>query len=173
MTKLNEMMTAEDLAFLAEQNIDLPMSSQKLKRYLPHRYPFAMVDRVTSISMEHSSIVGYKNVSSNEEFFNGHFPDQPLMPGVLMVEALAQLAGILGFVADKSDLSDGGIYLFGGVDKVRFKRQVTPGDKLVLEAETLMVKRNVYKYKCKATVDGELACSAEVMLIKQTREALK
>ncbi|WP_434354113.1 3-hydroxyacyl-ACP dehydratase FabZ [Psychrobacter sp. HD31] len=172
MIQATDNMKASDWDFLKEIEVNLPLNSEQLKRYLPHRYPFVMLDRVVSICPG-KSIVGYKNVSSNEQFFNGHFPDQPLMPGVLMVEALAQLAGVLGFISDKKDLADGGIYLFGGVDKVRFKRQVIPGDRLLLEAEAAMVKRNVYKYKCKASVDGELAASAEVMLIKQTRDALK
>ncbi len=165
-------MEQSDWDFLKQIDVNLPLNSEQLKRYLPHRYPFVMLDRVVAICPG-KSIVGYKNVSSNEQFFNGHFPNQPLMPGVLMVEALAQLAGVLGFISDKKDLADGGIYLFGGVDKVRFKKQVIPGDRLMLEAQAAMVKRNVYKYKCKALVDGELAASAEVMLIKQTRDALK
>ncbi|PID37697.1 MAG: 3-hydroxyacyl-[acyl-carrier-protein] dehydratase FabZ [Pseudomonadales bacterium] len=165
-------MTETDLAFLNEQNIQLPMNTAQMQRYLPHRYPFIMIDRVTAIVPD-KAIIGYKNVSHNEQFFNGHFPEQPLMPGVLMVEAMAQLAGILGFVSDKSELSDGGIYLFAGVDKVRFKHQVIPGDQLFIKAETLAVKRNIYKYTCTAYVEDKLACSAEVMLIKQTRDSLR
>ncbi len=165
-------MSDEDKAFLAEQGLVLPMNTEQMQRYLPHRYPFVMIDRVTSI-VPHQQIVGYKNVSHNEAFFNGHFPDQPMMPGVLMVEAMAQLAGILGFVSDKSELSDGGIYLFAGVDKVRFKHQVLPGDRLHIVADSLMNKRNIYKYACKAFADDKLACSAEIMLVKQDRDALR
>ncbi|MBS9779627.1 MAG: 3-hydroxyacyl-ACP dehydratase FabZ [Moraxellaceae bacterium] len=159
-------MTENDIKFLAEQGIELPMNTRQLQRYLPHRYPFVLVDRVTEI-IAHKHIIGYKNVSNNEEFFNGHFPNQPVMPAVLIIEAMAQLAGILGFVSDKLDLSDGSMYLFAGVDKARFKSPVIPADKLILQAEEIAVRKNIYKYKCQALVEDKIASSAEIMLIKQ------
>lgn len=162
---LNEM-TEEDLAFLAKQGISLPMGMPALTNYLPHRYPFVLLDRVTAI-YPNKGIVGYKNVSNNEHFFNGHFPNQPIMPGVLMIEALAQISGVLGFVSESKDLSDGAMFLFAGVDNVRFKRQVIPGDTLILQAQCVMQKRNVYKYKCHALVENQLAVSADIMLVKQ------
>ncbi len=155
--------------FLQVQGIELPMNTATLQRYLPHRYPFMLVDRVTEI-IPHSSITGYKNVSHNEPFFNGHFPNQPIMPGVLIIESLAQIAGILGFVSDGLDLSDGSMYIFAGVDKVRFKQQVIPADKLILTAEEVMVKRGIYKYQCHAYVEDKLATSAEIVLVKQAIE---
>ena len=133
-----------------------------IKKYLPHRYPFLLVDRVTEL-VEGESICAYKNVSANEEVFNGHFPRAPIFPGVMIVEALAQASGILGFKTQDKTPEDGSIYLFAGVDKVRFKRQVVPGDRLVLESKVMTVKRGIWKFDCKATVDGELAASAIIM----------
>lgn len=165
-------MSEQDVKFLNEQSIQLPMNTQQLQRYLPHRYPFVLIDRVTQVVPD-SIISGYKNVSNNEAFFNGHFPGQPIMPGVLIIEAMAQLSGTLGFISDQQDLSNGSIYLFAGVDKVRFKHQVIPGDQLLIQAETLTTKRNIYKYSCKAFVEEKLSCSAEIMLIKQSMESLR
>lgn len=159
-------MTDDDLQALSLQSLSLPINSQTLKRFLPHRYPFVMLDRVVALRAG-LNIVGYKNVSNNENFFNGHFPNQPLMPGVLMVEAMAQIAGVLGFVSDGKNLSDGMVYLFAGVDNVRFKRQVIPGDYLWLTATLSGQKRQVSKYQAQALVDGQMAASAEITLIKQ------
>ena len=159
-------MTDNDLQALSLQSLSLPINSQTLKRFLPHRYPFVMLDRVVALRAG-LNIVGYKNVSNNENFFNGHFPNQPLMPGVLMVEAMAQIAGVLGFVSDGKNLSDGMVYLFAGVDNVRFKRQVVPGDRLWLTATLSTQKRQVSKYQAQALVDGQMAASAEITLIKQ------
>lgn len=159
-------MTDNDLQALSLQSLSLPINSQTLKRFLPHRYPFVMLDRVVALRAG-LNIVGYKNVSNNENFFNGHFPNQPLMPGVLMVEAMAQIAGVLGFVSDGKNLSDGMVYLFAGVDNVRFKRQVVPGDRLWLTATLSGQKRQVSKYQAQALVDGQMTASAEITLIKQ------
>jgi 3-hydroxyacyl-[acyl-carrier-protein] dehydratase len=142
------------------------MDILEIRQFLPHRYPFLLVDRVTQIEPG-ELIVGYKNVSANEEFFNGHFPDKPIMPGVLMVEAMAQMAGILGFYTTGKRPADGYIYLFCGADNVRFKRQVVPGDRLVIEAEAGASKRNIYKFSCRASVDGELAASADILVAEQ------
>lgn len=147
---------------------ELPMHIQQIREYLPHRYPFLLVDRVTEIN--DSSIVAYKNVSINEEFLQGHFPEYPIMPGVLIVEALAQAAGILGFVMNNKKPSAAEIFLFAGAERVRFKKQVVAGDQLVLKAELVMQKRGIFKYNCTATVDGIVATTAEIMISHQKIE---
>ncbi|NVK72855.1 MAG: 3-hydroxyacyl-ACP dehydratase FabZ [Oceanospirillaceae bacterium] len=134
----------------------------EIRQYLPHRYPFLLVDRVVELNLN-DSIVGYKNVTINEPFFNGHFPNHPVMPGVLIIEAMAQVAGILGFKTMDKKPEDGSIYYFVGVNDARFKRPVVPGDRLQLEAKIVAEKRGIWKFECRATVDGELACSATIM----------
>ena len=134
----------------------------EIREYLPHRYPFLLVDRVTELHIG-ESIVAYKNVSVNEEVFQGHFPNYPIFPGVLIVEAMAQAAGILGFKTMNKKPTDGSIYMFVGADNVRFKRQVKPGDRLVLEAKVLAEKRGIWKFDCRATVDGEYTASAIIL----------
>jgi len=134
----------------------------EILQHLPHRYPFLLIDRVTEC-IPGESLIGYKNVSYNEPYFTGHFPQRPVMPGVLILEALAQATGILAFrtmgrVPDKNSL-----YYFVGVDKARFKRPVEPGDKLQLEVKFLKEKRGIWKFDGKATVDGNVVCSAELM----------
>lgn len=138
------------------------MDIREIKEYLPHRYPFLLVDRVEEL-VEGELIRAYKNVSSNEEVFNGHFPDAPIFPGVMIVEAMAQAAGILGFKTQDKKPSDGSLYLFAGADNVRFKRQVVPGDRLHLEARVVSAKRGIWKFECQAHVDGQLACSATIL----------
>lgn len=138
------------------------MDVKEIRKYLPHRYPFLLVDRVTEINLG-ESIVAYKNVSVNEPFFTGHFPDHPVMPGVLIIEAMAQAAGVLGFKTMNKTPEDGSIYYFVGSDKLRFKRPVVPGDRLQLEASIVSEKRGIWKFECKATVDGELASSATIL----------
>lgn len=138
------------------------MKINEIRKYIPHRYPFLLVDRVTEL-VEGDRIVAYKNVSINEDVFNGHFPQMPIFPGVMIVEAMAQAAGILGFKTLDKTPADGSIYLFAGADKVRFRRQVVPGDQLQLEAAVVSVKRGIWKFECKATVDGALAASATIM----------
>jgi 3-hydroxyacyl-[acyl-carrier-protein] dehydratase len=147
---------------------ELPMHIQQIREYLPHRYPFLLVDRVTEVS--DNGIVGYKNVSINEEFLQGHFPEYPIMPGVLIVEALAQIAGILGFIMNNQKPTKDSLFLFAGADRVRFKKQVVAGDQLVLKAELVMQKRGIFKYNCIATVDGVVATSAEIMISQQKIE---
>ncbi|WP_083789360.1 3-hydroxyacyl-ACP dehydratase FabZ [Marinomonas sp. MED121] len=138
------------------------MDVNEIRRYLPHRYPFLLVDRVVDLKLN-ESIVAYKNVTVNEPFFNGHFPDHPVMPGVLIIEAMAQAAGVLGFKTMDKTPEDGSIYYFVGADNTRFKRPVVPGDRLQLEAEIITERRGIWKFACKATVDGELACSATIL----------
>jgi len=135
------------------------MDIQEIKDTIPHRYPFLLVDKVTEID-EGERVVGYKNVTINEPFFQGHFPDYPVMPGVLIIEALAQVGAVamLGMEENK-----GKIGFLAGVDKCRFKRQVVPGDQLKLEVEITRIKGPIGKGKGTATVNGELACQAEIM----------
>lgn len=166
-----ELMTDSDHQRLNEQSLVLPFGYDVIKRYLPHRYPFMLVDRVTALSPDHW-ITGYKNITINEELFNGHFPDNPIMPGVLMVEAMAQLSGILGFVSAGQSSQSGYLYLFAGVDKVRFKKLVSTGDTLVIRSKLLMNKRDIYKFECSAHVDGHLACTCELMIARQKVEGL-
>lgn len=138
------------------------MYIDEIREYLPHRYPFLLVDRVVEMELG-KSIVAYKNVTVNEEFFNGHFPDTPVMPGVLIIEAMAQAAGILGFKTMGKKPSDGSIYYFVGSEKLRFKRPVVPGDQLRLEASIVTEKRGIWKFDCKATVEGELVSSGIII----------
>ena len=138
------------------------MDVREIKEYLPHRYPFLLVDRVLEL-VEGEYIVAIKNISANEDVFNGHFPEAPIFPGVMIIEALAQASGILGFKTLNKKPSDGSIYLFAGIDDVRFKRQVIPGDQLRLESRVVSAKRGIWKFECKATVDGQLAASATIM----------
>ncbi|MDB4001708.1 3-hydroxyacyl-ACP dehydratase FabZ [Oceanospirillaceae bacterium] len=138
------------------------MDVKEIREYLPHRYPFLLVDRVTQINLG-ESIVAYKNVTINEPYFNGHFPDHPVMPGVLVIEAMAQAAGILGFKTMDKTPQDGSIYYFVGSDKLRFKRPVVPGDRLQLEASIVSEKRGIWKFDCRATVDDQLVASATIL----------
>lgn len=138
------------------------MDVNEIRKYLPHRYPFLLVDRVVEL-VPGESIVAYKNVTVNEPFFNGHFPDHPVMPGVLIVEAMAQAAGILGFKTMDKTPQDGSIYYFVGSDKLRFKRPVVPGDRLQLEAKIVSEKRGIWKFDVNATVDGDIVSSATIL----------
>ena len=137
------------------------MDIHKILKQLPHRYPFLLVDRVLSIE-KGVRIQALKNVTINEPFFEGHFPHRPVMPGVLMLEALAQAAALLAFDAMDTSPESGSIYYFAGIDNARFKRPVEPGDQLILEAELLRMKAGIFKFKTSARVDGELAVEAEL-----------
>ncbi len=134
---------------------------------LPHRYPFVLVDRV----IEHQPgerIVALKNVTINEPFFPGHFPSKPVMPGVLILEALAQATALLVFQMQSEEERRRSLFLFAGIDNVRFRRQVEPGDQLILEANLLKLRRGIGRLQCKATVDGEVVTEAELMGAIQT-----
>ncbi|MBS4200678.1 3-hydroxyacyl-ACP dehydratase FabZ [Bacillus sp. FJAT-49732] len=131
---------------------------QQIKEIIPHRYPFLLVDKIVEME-EGQKVVGIKNVSANEEFFNGHFPDYPVMPGVLIVEALAQVGAVAML---KKEENRGKIGFLAGLDNCRFKRQVRPGDQLRLEVEIIRVKGPIGRGKGIATVDGEVACEAEI-----------
>lgn len=139
------------------------MDINQIREYLPHRYPFLLVDRVVTLDLDAKQISAYKNVSINEPFFNGHFPQFPIMPGVLIIEAMAQAAGLLGFKMMDVKPGDGVLYLFVGSDKLRFRQPVVPGDKLELEAKFISCKRSIWKFACKALVDGKEVCSAEII----------
>ncbi len=139
------------------------MDINEIREYLPHRYPFLLVDRVVELDVEGKRIRAYKNVSINEPFFNGHFPQHPIMPGVLIIEAMAQAAGILGFKMLDVKPADGTLYYFVGSDKLRFRQPVLPGDQLILSAQFLSVKRGIWKFDCNASVDGKEVCSAEII----------
>ena len=147
----------------------MEMNIQDVKNFLPHRYPFLLIDRVLEIEVG-KSLVALKNVTFNEPHFTGHFPTQPIMPGVLIIEALAQATGILAFKSEVGKPIDGQIYMLVGVDKVRFKRMVEPGDQLRLEVEVLVVKRGIWKFKCRATVDGKVVTTAELMCTQKAAE---
>ncbi|MDA0279193.1 MAG: 3-hydroxyacyl-ACP dehydratase FabZ [Proteobacteria bacterium] len=138
------------------------MNVQEIKEYLPQRYPFLLVDRVIEMELG-KSIVAYKNVTVNEPFFNGHFPNQPIMPGVLIIEALAQAAGVLGFKSQEKKPKDGYLYYFVGADNVRLRRPVVPGDRLTLEAEIITNRRSIYKFACRASVGEELVGTMTIM----------
>lgn len=146
------------------------MNIEDIKEYLPQRYPFLLVDRVIEIDLG-KSVVAYKNVTVNEPFFEGHFPGKPIMPGVLIIEALAQAAGVLGFKSQEKKPKDGYLYYFVGADKVRLKRPVVPGDQLKLEATIITGKRGIYKFDCRASVDGYLVGSAIIMCAERKSDS--
>ncbi len=139
----------------------MTMDIHQILKKLPHRYPFLLVDRVLSID-KGKSIRALKNVTINEPFFGGHFPHRPVMPGVLMLEALAQAAALLSFDALDTQSTDDMVYYFAGIEAARFKRPVEPGDQLILEAELLRMKAGIFKFKVRALVEGELAVEAEL-----------
>jgi|SRR5690625_510078 len=138
------------------------LDAREIREYLPHRFPFLLVDRVIEMELP-QSLLAVKNVSINEPFFEGHFPELPIMPGVLILEAMAQSAGILGFKSQEKKPADGSIYLFVGVDNVRFKRPVVPGDQLLLRANYVSDRRGIWKFFCTAHVGEDLACSADII----------
>src|ERR1700732_4553450 len=134
------------------------MDIREIKETIPHRYPFLLVDRILEAE-DGKRWGGIKNVTANEEFFNGHFPDYPVMPGVLIVEALAQVGAVAVLIKEENR---GRLAFFAGIDSCRFKRQVKPGDQLRLEVEMVRLRGPIGKGKAVATVDGEIACEAEI-----------
>ncbi|BDI14713.1 3-hydroxyacyl-[acyl-carrier-protein] dehydratase FabZ [Nostoc cf. commune SO-36] len=140
--------------------IKTTFTSEEIQKLLPHRYPFLLVDKIIDY-VPGKKAVGVKNVTINEPHFQGHFPERPLMPGVLIVEAMAQVGGI---VLTQMSSVEGGLFVFAGIDKVRFRRQVVPGDQLVMTVELLWVKQRRFgKMQSRAEVDGQLACEGELM----------
>ena len=145
---------------------ELPMHIQAIREYLPHDYPFLLVDRVTAIEPG-KSIEGYKNLTINEEFFQGHFPKHPIMPGVMIMEALAQVSGILAMMVCNVKPKDGDNFLFGGMENVRFRKPVVPGDQLVLKSELLVNRRGILKFQANACVNDKVVAQAEIILSHQ------
>jgi 3-hydroxyacyl-[acyl-carrier-protein] dehydratase len=143
------------------------MDIHQILKLLPHRYPILLVDRVLEIEPG-KSIKALKNVTINEPFFEGHFPKHPVMPGVLMIEAMAQAAALLSFSTLGMTPDDKTIYYFAGIDGARFKRPVGPGDQLIMDVELLRMKAGIFKYKAVSRVDGNLVCEAELMCTMRT-----
>lgn len=140
-------------------SIELPLDSVAIRKIIPHRYPFLLVDQIRELEPGKRA-TGIKNVSANEEFFQGHFPDYPVMPGVLIVEAIAQVGAVALLSLEEHE---GKIAFFAGINNVRFKRQVKPGDTLQLEVELKQIRRGIGSGEGVATVDGEVACKGEFM----------
>ena len=141
----------------------MQLNIKQIKEILPHRYPFLLVDKVLEMNFEQASIVAQKNVSANEEFFNGHFPNQPIMPGVLIVEAMAQAVGILGVKIMQSDshvFDQKKLFILAGIDKVRIKKTVVPGDVLRIHASMGKMKRDICKSQAEVFVDDVVVASA-------------
>ena len=138
------------------------MDIHDILSHLPHRYPFLLIDRVLEV-VPGERITALKNVSMNEPFFPGHYPHHPIMPGVLLIEAMAQAAAILSFKTMDRRPDDKSVYYFVGIDGARFKRPVGPGDQLILDVNFLMAKRGIWKYAATAKVDGQLAAEAELL----------
>ena len=138
------------------------MDIDAIREHLPHRYPFLLVDRVVDIELG-KRIEAYKNLSINEPFFDGHFLDNPVFPGVLLVEAMAQAAGILGFKSMGKTPADGSIYYLVGVDNLRFKRPCVPGDRVHLHADIVSKRRGIWKFAVRAEVEGNICASATIL----------
>ena len=138
------------------------MDVLEVRKYLPHRYPFLLVDRVVDITLG-ESIVAYKNLTINEPYFDGHFPQKPVFPGVLLTEAMAQASGILGFKTMNKTPEDGSMYYFVGADKLRFKRPCVPGDQVMLRSRIVSNRRGIWKFAVSADVEGQLCASATIL----------
>lgn len=145
------------------------MYIEEIRRFLPHRYPFLLIDRVLEC-IPGESLLALKNISVNEPHFTGHFPEVPLMPGVLIIEALAQATGLLGFRTMSEEPSDDLLYMLVGVDNVRFKRQVVPGDQLMLNAKLIRRSKVIWKFECEATVDGQLVTKADLLCAAKEKD---
>jgi 3-hydroxyacyl-[acyl-carrier-protein] dehydratase len=152
-------MNSPELNQLTKMN---SLDINQIKEYLPHRYPLLLVDRVLSWEAG-KAITAIKNVTINEEFFNGHFPHKPVMPGVMMIEALAQTAALLSFLSAGRKPDHTEVVYFIGIDGARFKRPVEPGDQLKMDVEIIRAARGIFKYKARASVDGQTAVEAELM----------
>jgi len=142
----------------------------EIKQLIPHRYPMLLVDRVLDWESG-KTIVALKNISANEEYFSGHYPHWPVMPGVLMIEALAQTAALLSFLTMGQSPDENSVVYFAGIDGARFKRPVVPGDQLRMEVEIVRRARGIWKFKASASVDGQLACEAELMCTMRSTTA--
>jgi 3-hydroxyacyl-[acyl-carrier-protein] dehydratase len=146
-----------------------PMDIHQILQYLPHRYPFLLIDRVLELELEPGKrILALKNVSINEPFFPGHFPHFPVMPGVLIIEAMAQAAAVLSFKLQQRTPDNSTVYYFAGIDDARFKRPVTPGDQLHLDVRLIALKRGLYKFSAHATVNGQTAAEGEILCTERS-----
>ena len=135
---------------------------QEIKKFLPHRYPFLLVDRVSAYEPR-DSLTAIKNVSYNEPCFQGHFPEKPIFPGVLIIEAMAQAAALLGCISMDEKPDDGSIYYLVGVDKARLKKIVEPGDQIIFKVKFIKVRKNIWRFAVTATVDDQVVASAELL----------
>jgi 3-hydroxyacyl-[acyl-carrier-protein] dehydratase len=142
----------------------MQLDIHEILKHLPHRYPFVLIDRITDLKLN-EEITAIKNVTINEPFFPGHFPYHPVMPGVLIVEAMAQAAAVLSFKTMSVLPSEDSVYYFAGIDNVRFKKPVSPGDQLILNVKIDRVLKGIWKYKGQAKVDGQIVAEAEMMCI--------
>lgn len=140
----------------------ITLDIHQIKKYLPHRYPFLLIDRVLSAE-PYKNIVAIKNITVNEPFFQGHFPVKPIMPGVLIIESMAQAAALLGCISRQEVNRDGNLYYLVGVDQVRFKRPVEPGDQLVITVELEKVRRNLWKFHARACAGEDFVAAAELL----------
>ena len=145
------------------------MDIHEVLEHLPHRYPFLLIDRVLDV-VPNEKITALKNVSMNEPFFPGHYPHHPVMPGVLIIEAMAQAAAILSFKSMGSKPNDNSVYYFVGIDGARFKRPVSPGDQLIFEVSILQNRRGMWKFGGVAKVDGQVAAEAELICTLREKE---
>jgi 3-hydroxyacyl-[acyl-carrier-protein] dehydratase len=146
-----------------------PLDIREVLKHLPHRYPFMLVDRVLNC-VPGESLVALKNVSFNEPFFQGHFPDRPIMPGVLIIEALAQATGILAFITTNTRPTERSLYYFVGIDNARFKQPVIPGDQLILDVTVTRVIKTVWKFHAVAKVNDKVVASADLMCAERELE---
>ena len=141
-----------------------PVEAGDIETYLPHRYPFLLIDRVLEMAVEpEKRLIGVKNISVNEPFFSGHFPGNPIMPGVLMIESMAQAAGMLAHLDAEIDGREGELYFLVKVDNARFTQVVVPGDQLILDVIQKRIKRRMGWYECQASVDGKRVASCELL----------
>lgn len=145
------------------------MDIHEILSLLPHRYPFLLIDRILEIDPG-KSIVALKNITMNEFQFVGHFPNQPVMPGVLILEAMAQAGCVLAYKSTNTKSSDGALFYFAGIDNARFRRVVEPGDQLRLEVKVVRAKKDIWKLSGSAYVDGQLACSADFMSARKASD---
>lgn len=140
----------------------MKIDREDISKYLPHRDPFLFIDEVIALK-KGEEIHAIKHIQEDEYFLKGHFPNNPIFPGVIIVEALGQASGILGFVTMNKTPDEGSIYVLAGVDKVRFRKRVRPGDILNLHSKIINEKRGIWKFECKAEVEGDLICSANIL----------
>ncbi|MDX2427830.1 MAG: 3-hydroxyacyl-ACP dehydratase FabZ [Xanthomonadales bacterium] len=149
---------------LNQELIQTPIESAEIMKMLPHRYPFLLIDRVMSYTLEpEKTLTAIKNVSINEPFFQGHFPTTPVMPGVLILEAMAQACGVLAHVALATEGEIGGIYYLVKIDNAKFARKVVPGDQLLLEVKQTRIMRGLGKYEARCSIDGQRTASCDIL----------